>query len=188
MKPRHPLHFVWTDQRIAAAIAGGALCLVTAILVLVLSHRGADYALVLVTGDDCRRYFDDTECREIVTKANALHADTAPRFANLETCALVYGAGRCDAVSDHDVQLRQMAPMLTAIALSRAKDVIVPLYVGPLSEQGLEAAKRGRTVYFNRKRIGRLAEASMGGASLPMLSDETGQPITADALRGLAAH
>jgi len=185
-KSRHPFHFIWTDQRIAAAIAGGALCLVTAVLVLVLNHHSADYALVLVTGDDCRRYFDDTECHAIVSKAQTAHADTAPRFGNLETCALVFGAGRCDQVSENNIQLKTLSPALAAIALSRSKDVIVPLYVGPLSEQGPDAAQRGRTVYFNQKRVGRLAESIMGGAALPTLSDDNGNPVTSDALRALA--
>jgi uncharacterized protein YgiB involved in biofilm formation len=156
-------------------------------MLLAFSHHAPDYAVVLETGDDCRRYFDDVECRNIVAKAQLIHTDTAPRFSNLETCALVYGAGRCDVVTEHNVKLKQLTPGLAAIAVSRAKDVVLPLYVGPLSEQGA-AQREGRSVYFNQKRVGRLAEESMGGASLPTLSDDSGQPVTAERLRSLAPN
>jgi Protein of unknown function (DUF1190) len=181
----NPLHIIWTDQRIAAAMAGGAVCLVIAVMFFILGHHAPDYALVLETGDDCRRYFDDTECRSIVAKAQVIHTDTAPRFTNLATCALVYGAGRCEVVSEHNVRLRQLTPGLAAIALSPARDVILPLYVGPLSEQA-SAERAGRTVYFNQKMVGRLAEAAMGGASLPTLNGPDGRPVTVEALRGLS--
>ena len=183
----NPLQMVWTDQRIGAAMAGGALCLVTAILFFVFGHHTPDYALVLETGDDCRRYFDDAECRKIVAEAQTIHTGTAPRFTNLETCALVYGAGRCEIVTEHDVRLKQLTPGLAAIALSRSKDVILPLYVGPLSEQAA-AQRQGRTVYFNQKLVGHLAETEMGGATLPTLNDASGAPLTVDGLRAASSR
>lgn len=173
------------DRRIAAVMLGAVLTLFLVVLTLTLTRAKPDYVLVLVTGDDCRRQFSDTECQSIVSRAQALHARTAPRFTDLNACALVYGVGRCAALKEDTVTLRILAPGLAAIALTRNEDTILPLHYGPLSETGTSSAATGRSVYFKDRYIGRLTETSFGGAELPVLNGDDGQPLTAEALRRL---
>jgi len=171
------------DRRIAAAMAAAVFTLFAALLTLSLTHKAPDYVIVLVTDNDCRRQFNDSECGSIVARAEALHSRSAPRFGELSTCTLVYGVGRCHAVTENKIALGLFAPDLAAIALTRDLDLVLPLHYGPLSESGPEATRAGRAVYFKNKKVGRLSETSMGGADLPMLNDAEGTPLTADALR-----
>jgi uncharacterized protein YgiB involved in biofilm formation len=173
------------DRRIAAVMLGAVLTLFVVVLTLTLTREKPDYVLVLVTGDDCRRQFTDTECQSIVSRAQALHEHTAPRFTDLNACALVYGVGRCATLGENAAVLKILAPGLAAIALTRDEDTILPLHYGPLSESGTAGAATGRSVYFKDRYVGRLAETSFGGAELPVLNGEDGQPLTAEALRRL---
>jgi len=173
------------DRRIAAMMLGAVLTLFVVVLTLTLTRAKPDYVLVLVTGDDCRRQFSDAECQSIVERAQALHARTAPRFTDLNACALVYGVGRCSALKEDAVTLKILAPGLAAIALTRNEDTILPLHYGPLSETGTGNAASGRSVYFKDRYVGRLAETHFGGAELPVLNDDSGQPLTAEALHRL---
>lgn len=175
------------DRRIAAGMIAAVVTLFAALLTLTLTQRQPDYVLVLVTGNDCRRQFTDTECRAIVERAQALQARTAPRYAELSACTLVYGVGRCSAVTENGVTLSLFAPGLAAIALTKDGDMVLPLHYGPLSESGPEASKAGRAVYFKGRNIGRLTETSMGGAELPQLNDPEGKPLTDQALRRLGS-
>ena len=173
------------DRRIAAIMAGAVLTLFAVVLTLALTRTQPDYVLVLVTGDDCRRQFTDAECQSIVTRAKTLHARTAPRYTDLNACALVFGVGRCAALDDDAPGIKILAPSLAAIAVTRNQDTLLPLHYGPLSESGAKDAA-GRSVYFRDRRVGRLTETSFGGAELPVLNGEDGQPLTAEALRRLA--
>jgi uncharacterized protein YgiB involved in biofilm formation len=171
------------DRRIAAAMLAGVLTLFAALLTLTLTQKNPDYVMVLVTENDCRRLFNDEQCGSIVTRAQALHARSAPRYADLGACTLVYGIGRCHAVTENNIALGLFAPDLAAIALTRDMDLVLPLHYGPMSESGPEATRAGRAVYFRNRKVGRLSETSMGGADLPMLNDPDGTPLTAGELR-----
>ena len=171
------------DRRIAAGMAAVVLTLFAALLTLSLTRKEPDYVIVLITDNDCRRQFDDGQCRSIVSRAEALHARSAPRYSELSTCTLVYGVGRCHALRESSIALGLFAPDLAAVALTRNLDLVIPLHYGPLSESGPEATKAGRAVYFKDRKVGRLSETSMGGADLPVLNDAEGAPLTAEALR-----
>ena len=172
------------DRRIAAAMLAGVFTLFAALLTLTLTQK-KDYVIVMVTGDDCRRVFNDADCGAIVSRAQTLHARTAPRYADLSACTLLYGVGRCNAVTENNVALSLFAPGLAAIALTQDRDIVLPLHYGPLSESGPEATQAGRAVYFKDRKVGRLSETTMGGAELPVLNSAGGDPLTASELRRL---
>jgi Protein of unknown function (DUF1190) len=148
-------------------------------------HRASSYALVLVTVDDCRRSFDDTQCRAIVERAQAIHADTAPSFADMKTCAMIYGDGGCAELKQSVIALHRYAPKLVAIALTPDRDGMVPVYFGPPGEGGGDPATVGRPVYFHGAMIGRLMQPKIGGADAPFIAGKDGNPLSADDIRAL---
>lgn len=170
------------DRRIAVILAAGVFALFAVVLVYTLAQKKPDYVMAFVTGDDCLRQFSDADCRSIVSRAQALHAHSAPRFTDSNACALVYGVGRCAALSENGVTLKILAPGLAAIAVTHDQSFVLPLYFGPISESGPAQRDDGRAVYFRNRPVGRLVETKFGGASLPALNGNDGQPLTSEAL------
>ncbi|MGH7032278.1 MAG: DUF1190 domain-containing protein [Stellaceae bacterium] len=165
---------------------GALLLAVLAMLGWGLLQRGAAYAVVLVSVDDCRRAFDDSECRAIVERAQAIQASTAPFFERRETCELVYGEGGCALLKDTVIALNRYAPAIAAIALTSDGATLVPLYYGKPGDAASDPARLGRLVYFHGSAVGRLMRAKLGGAEAPTIADARGKPLTADAIRALA--
>ena len=152
----------------------------------VVFHRGNDYALVFATTQDCRRAFDDATCKAIVERALAVHAGSAPRFAEQRVCELTYGYGGCTTVAVLNTSF--YAPQVAVVALARdagsdAK-AMLPLYFGPYDERKGEGAE-GRPVYYRGAVVGQLRQPRIGGASVSMLTDLTGRPLSSDAVRQL---
>jgi hypothetical protein len=170
----------------------GVIAVVTLLLILIAGmagygflHRGASYALVLVTVDDCRRSFDDAQCRAIVERAQAIQASTAPSFADMKTCAMIYGDGGCAELKQSVIALHRYAPKLVAIALTPNRGAMVPVYFGPPGEGGGDPATVGRPVYFHGTTIGRLMQPKIGGADAPFIAGKDGKPLTAGDIRAL---
>ena len=165
---------------------GVLLLAVLAMLGWGLMQRGAAYAMVLVSVDDCRRAFDDTECRAIVERAQAIHASTAPFFGRRETCELAYGEGGCALLKDTMIALNRYAPAIAAIALTSDRATLVPLYYGKPGDAASDPARAGRMVYFHGSPVGRLMRPKLGGVEAPYIADANGKPLTTDAIRALA--
>jgi uncharacterized protein YgiB involved in biofilm formation len=161
-----------------AVMFGVFLAFMGLALALGIAHRGPAHAIVLVTVDDCRRSFDDTECRAIVERAQSIHADTAPSFERREMCELVYGAGACGVVKIGIIEFNRFAPSITAIAVTRDRDGIVPLYYGRQDD-----ASGGRAVYYRNAVVGRLMLQKVGGADAPFIADRAGAALTAETVR-----
>jgi uncharacterized protein DUF1190 len=165
---------------------GALLLAVLAMLGWGLMQRGAAYAVVLVSVDDCRRAFDDADCRAIVERAQAIQASTAPFFERRETCELVYGEAGCASLKDTVIALNRYAPAIAAIALTSDRATLVPLYYGKPGDAASDPARAGRMVYFRGRAVGRLVRPKLGGAEAPYIADAHGKPLTADAIRALA--
>jgi len=165
---------------------GALLLAVLAVLGWGLLQRGAADAVVLVSVDDCRRAFDDAECRAIVERAQAIQASTAPFFERRETCELVYGEGRCALLKDTVIALNRYAPAIAAIALTSDRAALVPLYYGKPGDAASDPARDGRMVYFRGRAVGRLMRPKLGGTEAPYIVDAHGKPLTADAIRAVA--
>jgi len=165
---------------------GALLVAVLALLGWGLMHRGAAYAVVLVSVDDCRRAFDDADCRAIVERAQAMQAATAPGFADRETCEMVYGQGACAELRDTVIALHRYAPSIAAIALTSDGAALVPLYYGKAEDAASDPARVGRLVYFRGSPVGRLMQPKIGGADAPYIADAKGEPLTGEAIRALA--
>lgn len=165
---------------------GALLVAVIAMLGWGFMHRGAAYAIVLVSVDDCRRAFDDAECRVIVERAQAVQAASAPSFERRETCEMVYGAGGCTLLKDTVIALDRYAPAIAAIALTSDRATLVPLYYGKPGDAASDPGRAGRMVYFHGSLVGRLMRPKLGGAEAPYIADAHGEPLTADAIRALA--
>ena len=173
----------------------GALVLLLAFLFVMLgaglSRRPADHAIVLVTSEDCLRVFDDWGCRAIVARAQAIHAETAPRFVTRETCEFVYGAGHCAALKSDIITLPLFAPAIVAIVTTPDRRGVLPLYAGPQAKgqkAGAVEAEDGAAVYYHGRPIGRLSLQKFGGADAATITDAAGQSLDADALRTLGGH
>jgi len=181
----HPMirHRSWGLPVTLAAI----LCVIGLIVGFGLVHRSAGFAIVLATTEDCRRSFDDASCKTIIERAQAIYNTTAPRFVLRETCEFAYGARACTTLRQAATELNLFAPRMTAIALTRDQGTILPLYTAPSAAPDPDAAQPGRPVYFHGKLVGRLLQPKIAGAELPMLNDLTGEPLTEQALRALAA-
>ena len=150
--------------------------------------RSSRPALVLITTEDCRRSFDDAGCRAIVEQAQSLHADTAPMFQARDICNFVYGPEVCAPLQRANIELHLFAPRIVAIALTRDRRFVLPLYLGRPAEPRADADRNGRPVYFRNHLVGFLARPSFGGAELPVLRTAAGDPITEADLRKLAGH
>lgn len=162
---------------------GAFLAFMGLALALGIAHRGPAHAIVLVTVDDCRRSFDDAACRAIVERAQSIHADTAPSFERREMCELVYGAGACSVVKIGIIEFNRFAPSISAIAVTRDRDGIVPLYYGRQDDASGDAARGGRAVYYRSAVVGRLMQQKVGGADAPFIADRAGEVLTAEAVR-----
>lgn len=169
-----------------ALFVGALLLAVLALLGWGLMERGAAYAVVLVSVDDCRRAFDDADCRAIVERAQAIQAATAPSFEQRATCELVYGEGGCALLKDTVIALNRYAPAIAAIALTSDRAAVLPLYYGKADDAASDPARIGRLVYFRGRAVGRLMRPKLGGADAPYIADEKGAPLSADAIRALA--
>lgn len=168
-----------------ALFVGSLLFVVMAMLGWGLIERGAGYAEVLVSTEDCRRAFNDEGCRAIVERAQAIHASTAPSFERLDTCEMVYGTGNCAMLKQTVIELHRYAPRIVAIALTSDRDTVVPLYYGGTSAANPDSAQAGRLVYFHGAPVGRLMQPKIGGADAPFITDAVGKPLTVDAIRAL---
>lgn len=183
-------------KRVFAKRRSGGHGLIAFVAILVLAvvgiaagvtwHRDGDYALVVATTQDCRRAFDDATCRAIVDRATAIHAGSAPRFADQRVCELTYGYGGCTTVAVLNTSF--YAPQVAVVALARdagtdAKSML-PLYFGPYDERKAESAD-GRPVYYHGIAVGLLRQPRIGGASVSMLTDLAGKPLSSDVVRRL---
>jgi hypothetical protein len=166
-----------------AALRGGLLLLLGLAIVLLFTHRPPESSLALVTVEDCRRSFDDATCRSIILRAQAIHADAAPNFAQRSTCELIYGIGKCAALKEGLIDLNRFAPTMVAILLTRTRDGIVPLYFGPPSDDAADPARTGREVYFHGAPVGKLVQ--LGGMAAAFVADSDGAALSADAVRKL---
>jgi uncharacterized protein YgiB involved in biofilm formation len=154
-----------------------------AIVVAVVVRREPDYALVLATPQDCLRAFDDAKCRDIVARAMAIHTATAPRYATQELCALEFGADGCTSFTSLNDTF--FAPSAAAIVVDREKlddpKGMVPLYYGS-RDQGNET---GRQVSYRGLAVGKLRIGRFGGASMSILADLKGRPLTSESIKAL---
>jgi hypothetical protein len=166
-----------------AALRGGLLLLLGVAIVLLFLHRPPESSLALVTVADCERSFDDATCRSIILRAQAIHADAAPSFAQRSTCELVYGTGKCAALKEGMIDLNRFAPIMAAILLTRSRDGIVPLYFGPPGDDDADAARTGRVVYFHGAAVGKLIQ--LGSIAAAYVADGDGAALSADAVRKL---
>lgn len=151
------------------------------------TRLGGEHAILLVSIDDCRRVFDEPQCRAITERAQAIHADTAPSFEQRQTCELIYGVDHCKLLRVGIIELSRFAPIMVAILVTRARDSIVPIYEGPVSEFGVGAdvAHSGAPVYFHGKPVGRLIPQQLGGADMNYIADTKGEAMSAAAARQL---
>ncbi|HKT20265.1 MAG TPA: DUF1190 domain-containing protein [Stellaceae bacterium] len=183
--PAHHHPLLHPGQGVALFV-GALLVAVIAMLGWGFMHRGAASAIVLVSVDDCRRAFDDADCRVIVERAQAVQAASAPAFAQRETCEMVYGEGRCAELKDTVIALGHYAPAIAAIALTSDRAAVLPLYYGKADDAASDPARIGRLVYFRGRAVGRLMRPKLGVADAPYIADEKGAPLSADAIRALA--
>jgi uncharacterized protein YgiB involved in biofilm formation len=172
-------------RRRAVELTGVAVAVAAIALGIAFFPRAPDHAIVLVTVDDCRRSFGDVACHAIVDRAQAIHVATAPSFEQRQTCELIYGAGHCSMLKRGLIELNRFAPTMTAILLTQKRDAIVPLYDGPEAKPGDAAESDGHAVYFRGTLVGRLMEQKIGGADASFVADAKGDPLTADAVRGV---
>lgn len=179
------VHHTDRPGRGVIAVVAALLIVIAAMAAFGFTHRRTAYALVLVTVHDCRRAFDDTQCRAIVERAQAIHAATAPSFADLKTCEMIYGQGGCAELKQSVINLHRFAPKLVAIALTRHHNDIVPVYFGPPGRDHGDAAQGGRLVYFHGAPVGRLMEPEIGGADIPYIDGKDGKPLTAAEIRAV---
>ena len=154
-----------------------------AIVAGVVLRREPDFALVLATPQDCLRAFDDAKCREIVSRALAVHAESAPRFGDQRICELDYGDGGCTQVSLMNAVF--FAPAVAAIVIARGANDdpagMVPLYFEAGDKTGAQGD--GRRVFFHGLAIGILHDKRFGGAAISVLTDLQGKPLTSEAVR-----
>jgi len=147
--------------------------------------QSSDHAIALVTVEDCRRAFSEAYCRMIVDRAQAIHAETAPSFAERGLCELSFGAGHCGMLRRELIELNRYAPTMIAILTTRDRAGIVPLYDGPQNPPGDDQDRAGRPVYFRGALVGLLMQPKIGGADAPFVADAKGDPLTSDAVRAL---
>lgn len=167
------------DGIVAIAVLAAVMA---TLLGLGIAHRPPEAAMVLSTNEDCRRIFDDPTCRDIVERAQAIHATMAPSFSQRETCDLVYGAGGCGPLKSTIIQLPLFAPKMVAIAVTRDRKTILPLYYGP-SRARDAMTENGRAVYFHGRLIGRFQVLNLAGADVATITDDSGDPLSEAALR-----
>ena len=156
---------------------------VVAIIAALIFRREPDFALVFAAPQDCLRAYDDTKCREIVARAVAIHATSAPRYGDQRICELDYGEGACTPVAAMGGSF--FAPGVAAIVIARrAIDDpagMVPLYFGPTS--GTKKSDDGRRVFYHGLAVGILRDKRFGGAPISVLTDLSGRPLTSAAVR-----
>ena len=169
-------------------VVGGILVLVCVLIGVGFLLRPSRPATVLITADDCRRSFDDAGCRTIVAQAQSVHANTAPLFQAREVCNFVYGPNVCAPLQEANIELNLYAPRIVAIAVTSDGKSVVPLYFGPPHDSNANAGQVGRPVYFRNQLVGYLSRPSFGGAELPVLTTQAGEPFTEADLRRLAAR
>ena len=153
-----------------------------AIVVAVVMRREPDFALVLATPQDCLRSFDETKCRDIVSRASEIHAATAPRFDDPQVCAMQFGPGACTSVALLNASF--FAPSIAAIVVAKGKiddpKAMVPLYFG---SRDTGDQNDGRRVYYRGLAVGILYGKRFGGAAISVLTDLAGKPLTSETIK-----
>ena len=151
----------------------------------VIVAKTPERAIAIASTEDCSRFFTEAACTALLQRALAIHVSTAPSFDRRDLCELVYDTGNCAELRDGVIALGRYAPKLAAIAMTKERDGIVPLYFNSSGELGANAARFGRRVYFGNRPVGRLRDMNAGGLQLPVLSDLTGAPFSAGEVRRL---
>jgi len=151
----------------------------------VVMHRGPDTAFVIATTQDCRRAFDEAKCQAIAASALAVHANSAPRYAQERVCELNFGLGACTSVSV--LNMTFFAPEVAVVVMARdaADDAkaLVPLYFEPDGKG--ESVDEARRVYYRGAAVGVLHRKRFAGAGISMLTDLSGKPLSSSAVRRL---
>jgi hypothetical protein len=183
-----PHHRIAKPQRWLLPVTIAAIIAAVGLSVgLGMIRRDPGFAIVLATIEDCRRAFDDASCKTIVARAQAIYSTTAPIFVRRDLCEFAYGAKSCTELRQAATQLNLFAPTMTAIALTRDQDTILPLYTAPPAAPDPDARQPGRPVFFHGKLVGRLQQPAIGGATLPLLNDPSGDPLSEDEVRKLGS-
>lgn len=182
-----PHRIVPPRSRALPVTLGAILCVIAITVGLGLRHRDSGFAIALATTEDCRRSFDDASCQTIVERAQTLYSTTAPIFVRRDTCEFAYGVGACTQLRQAATQLNLFAPAMTAIALTRDQVTILPLYTAPPAAADPDARQPGQPVFFHGKLVGRLLQPVIGGATLPLLNNANGEPLSEQELRVLGS-
>ncbi len=174
-------------QRHGMAVFGGALALVVVLVVAgALWRRPSDAALVLATSGDCLRVFDDDACADIVAKADAIHARTAPRFPERRLCAMMFGEG-CTRAASTTGATATYVPEIAVILMTRAKGdeppTLLPLYLG--TPRANETVETGRRVFYRGIAVGQFYQNRFGGAQLSRVNNASGGPLSSADVRRL---
>lgn len=162
------------------AVVAVLLIAVVAILAALITRREPDFALVLATPQDCLRAFDDTKCREVVARAVAIHAATAPHFSDARVCEMEFGA--CTPIAALNTTF--FAPNVAAIVIAKGQvddpKAMIPLYFG---SRGADDRRDGRRVYYHGLAVGILYSKRFGGAAISTLTDMSGKPLSSEMIK-----
>ena len=150
---------------------------------------------------DCRRFYDEDICRTKTIEAEKLHAETAPKFANRESCEAAYGKEACvetnvassgqqtssssssssSPSSSHTSSTTHAGggswfmPAMMGYMLGRSMSTPTPLYYGPPSAVGTPEERQQRSLYSGGGYVGSTAAASASrfNASAPASATAT---------------
>ena len=145
---------------------------------------------------DCRRFYDEDICRTKTVEAEKLHTETAPKFANRESCEAAYGKEACvetnvaptgeqttspSSPSQTTTQTHASGggswfmPAMMGYMLGRSMSTPTPLYYGPPSAVGTPQERQQRSLYSGGGYVGSTAAtgAARFNASAPASATAT---------------